>query len=101
MSEPIAEVSRRVGELREELRLLVAGPAPDEVADHRADAEAMIRAINRLRVTDRLILSYRWYEQLSEAEIAVALGCPPGTVKSRLSRAMDRLRREIEREVIR
>lgn len=87
--------------LRVAAQVPVAGPAPDEVAGHRAEAEAMVRAINRLRAADRLILSYRWYEQLTEAEIAVALGCPAGTVKSRLNRAMGRLRREIEREEMR
>lgn len=86
--------------LRVAAQVPVTGPAPEEVAGHRAEAEAMVRAINRLRVADRLILSYRWYEQMTEAEIAVALGCPAGTVKSRLSRAMGRLRREIEREVV-
>ena len=86
--------------LRAAAQVPVAGPAPEEVAGHRHEAEAMVRAINRLRVDDRLILAYRWYEQLSEAEIAAALGCRPGTVKSRLSRAMGRLRREIEREEI-
>ncbi len=76
----------------------VAGPGPEEVVAHRSQSEAMVRAINRLRMEDRLILTYRWYEQLSEAEIAAALGCRPGTVKSRLSRAMGRLRRELEVE---
>ncbi|MCU1501502.1 MAG: Sigma-70, region 4, partial [Ilumatobacteraceae bacterium] len=36
------------------------------------------------------------FEQLSEAEVADVLGCPIGTVKSRLSRAMARLRRRLE-----
>jgi DNA-directed RNA polymerase specialized sigma24 family protein len=34
----------------------------------------------------------RYYEDLSEADIADAMGVPPGTVKSTLSRALDRLR---------
>lgn len=73
------------------------GPLPpDEVAIHQAERAEMIDAINRLKVDDRLILTYRWYEELTEAEIAVALGCRPGTVKSRLHRAMNRLRTELE-----
>jgi DNA-directed RNA polymerase specialized sigma24 family protein len=39
----------------------------------------------------------RYYEDLSEAEIAAALGCRPGTVKSLASRAMSRLSKEISR----
>ena len=38
----------------------------------------------------------RYYEDLSEAEIADLLGCRPGTVKSLLSRALFRLRKELD-----
>jgi RNA polymerase sigma-70 factor (sigma-E family) len=37
----------------------------------------------------------RFYEDLPEAEIALVLGCRPGTVKSLLSRALFRLRKEL------
>ena len=37
------------------------------------------------------------FEQLSEREMADALGCPSGTVKSRLARATQRLRDELAR----
>jgi RNA polymerase sigma factor (sigma-70 family) len=39
----------------------------------------------------------RYYDDLSEAEIAHALGCSPGTVKSQASRALRTLRRELDR----
>lgn len=68
---------------------------PDDAAIQRHDREVVIGAISRLGVDDRLILTYRWYDELSEAEIAEALGCRRGTVKSRLSRAMSRLRAEM------
>ncbi|HLZ48300.1 MAG TPA: sigma-70 family RNA polymerase sigma factor [Candidatus Limnocylindria bacterium] len=58
-------------------------------ADLRA---GLVAAINRLRPDDRLVLAYRFFFDLSESEMADALGVARGTVKSRLSRAMERLR---------
>jgi RNA polymerase sigma-70 factor (ECF subfamily) len=37
--------------------------------------------------------------ELTEAETSLALGVPPGTVKSRLSRALERLRNELDRDL--
>lgn len=54
-------------------------------------------ALARLRDEDRLVISYRYVLDLSEAEMGEALGVARGTVKSRLSRAMARLR-EVIRE---
>jgi RNA polymerase sigma-70 factor (ECF subfamily) len=51
-----------------------------------------LAAINRLREDDRLAIGLRWFADLGEAEMAEVLGIPRGTVKSRLSRAMGRLR---------
>jgi len=51
-----------------------------------------VRALNALRLEDRLVIAHRYLFELSEAETAQALGCPRGTVKSRLSRALGRLR---------
>jgi RNA polymerase sigma-70 factor (ECF subfamily) len=72
--------------------------ADDDAADRLAllaDRRRLVEAINRLRVDDRLVLAYRWYDDMSEAEMAEALGCRRGTVKSRLNRAMARLRAEL------
>ena len=52
----------------------------------------LVASLRRLRDDDRLILAYRLFFDLSEAEMAEALKCPKGTVKSRLSRALGRLR---------
>jgi RNA polymerase sigma-70 factor (ECF subfamily) len=44
---------------------------------------------------DRTVIALRYFAGLSEAETALALEVPAGTVKSRLSRALDRLRAEL------
>jgi RNA polymerase sigma-70 factor (ECF subfamily) len=60
--------------------------------DHRALRDAL----GRLPPRDREVLTFRYLEGLSEAETSVALGCRVGTVKSRTSRALDRLRATID-----
>jgi len=54
--------------------------------------EAVLRAVEALDERDRLVVACRYLAGMSEAETAAALKCRPGTVKSRLSRALDRLR---------
>ena len=69
-----------------------AGPSPEAEAEGREFRSILIQAMQSLREEDRLILAYRLFFDLSEAEMAEALACPRGTVKSRLSRALGRLR---------
>ena len=46
-----------------------------------------------LPARQRAVIVLRYYEDLSEADIATTLGCAPGTVKSQSSAAMKALRR--------
>lgn len=69
--------------------------SPEDAADANETRSAVIASMQRLSADDRLILAYRLFFDLSEAEMAVALDCPKGTVKSRLSRALARLRAEL------
>jgi RNA polymerase sigma factor (sigma-70 family) len=68
-----------------------AEPSPEFSSIARERREGLLRAMGRLGETDREVLGLRYFLDLSEAEMAEAMGVAPGTVKSRLSRAMDRL----------
>ena len=54
--------------------------------------DAVLTALAGLPRRQRAVVVLRYYEDLSEAEIAQTLGCSAGTVKSAASRAMARLR---------
>ncbi len=69
-----------------------AETSPETAVLARERRAALLEAIHRLTDTDREVIAYRYLLELSEAETAAALGIPVGTAKSRLSRAMDRLR---------
>jgi RNA polymerase sigma-70 factor (ECF subfamily) len=58
--------------------------------------DEVVAAVARLRERDRLVIAYRYFLDLSEEEMAAVLDCPRGTVKSRLSRALESLRLELE-----
>lgn len=66
-------------------------PAPEPVFSD-ARAIAVRDALRVLTPRQRAAVVLRYYEDLPEREIAKALGCRPGTVKSLLSRSMPRLR---------
>lgn len=67
-------------------------PSPEAAVLLTERRTELLDAIRRLPEPDREVISYRYLLELSEAETAAALGVPVGTAKSRLSRAMDRLR---------
>jgi DNA-binding CsgD family transcriptional regulator len=63
-------------------------PKTDDVDDR----ELVRQALARLPSRQREVLLLRYYQDLSEAEIAKRLGCAPGTVKSSAARALRALR---------
>jgi RNA polymerase sigma factor (sigma-70 family) len=60
--------------------------------DRLADADEMFAALRRLPERQRTAVVLRYYQDLSEAETAAAMGCSLGTVKSSVSRGLARLR---------
>ena len=69
--------------------------SPEEVAERHERRDVLLAAMRGLSEDDREIIAYRWFLDLSEAEMADVMGVPRGTVKSRLSRAMSRLRTQL------
>ncbi len=69
---------------------------PEAAHAHAERQQSLARAVASLSARDREIIALRYFAELSEAEAAQALGCPPGTVKSRLHRALERLRAVID-----
>ncbi|MEV0723771.1 RNA polymerase sigma factor [Micromonospora purpureochromogenes] len=67
-------------------------------AERRA---TLVRALRLLPVKDREVILCRFLLDLSEEEAATMLGWPRGTVKSRTSRALAKLRALLDREEVR
>ncbi|MFW6640685.1 SigE family RNA polymerase sigma factor [Nocardiopsis algeriensis] len=76
----------------------------DEIPEQRVDdptwrsdlADVVGRAMDRLPERQRTTVRLRFYDDLTEAQIAARLGVTLGTVKSTLSRAADKLRRDAD-----
>jgi RNA polymerase sigma-70 factor (sigma-E family) len=72
------------------------------IADHTRRSElrdGLDRILDRLPPRQRAAVVLRYYEDLTETEIAETLGVSVGTVKSTVSRAMSKLRDEAAREL--
>jgi RNA polymerase sigma-70 factor, ECF subfamily len=74
------------------LHLVPSAEAQAVGADER---RTLIVAINALPPNARVVVMCRYLLELTEVETAQVLGWPTGTVKSRLSRALDRLRADL------
>ena len=91
---------RRAASRREALALRIpedrraggAAPSPEAAVLANERHEVLMAGLARLAEADREVITLRYLLELSEAEAAAALDVPAGTVKSRLSRALERLR---------
>jgi RNA polymerase sigma-70 factor (ECF subfamily) len=71
---------------------------PTAQAMDQWQAEMLWQAVRRLRKADQEIIYLRYFLELPVEETAQALQVAPGTVKSRLARALERLRTTVEQE---
>ena len=75
-----------------------AVPSPEAALLGSEQRGELLAAVEALREEDRRVIACRYFLGLSEEETASALGWRRGTVKSRLSRALRRLRAELKVE---
>jgi RNA polymerase sigma factor (sigma-70 family) len=69
-----------------------AAPSPEAALLGSEQRQRLLETVNALPEDQRVVISLRYFAELSEEETAEALGLPRGTVKSRTSRALERLR---------
>jgi RNA polymerase sigma-70 factor (ECF subfamily) len=89
------KVAKRRGRV---LELDVDAADPNGGLDRAVERRALGRAFDRLAIDDRVLLTLRHLWSLPVSETAVVLGIPEGTVKSRTSSAMERLRAAMDAE---
>jgi RNA polymerase sigma factor (sigma-70 family) len=84
------EARNRRRSARRRVRLSLRAASDTLTAD--VDRVALLDAVNELPADAQAVIACRYLLGLSEQETAMALDVAPGTVKSRTSRALDRLR---------
>lgn len=72
------------------------GPLPDTLPVPGPEEGEELEELFALPPEDRAVIHLHYYEGYSTGEIAQLLGCRPGTVRSRLSRAREKLRKLLE-----
>lgn len=82
---------------RSELQLLPRDETDASDAFHAVDGRLeLLEALARLPARQRAVLVLRYFNDLTEAQVADVLGCSPGTVKSSASRGLARLHEALQ-----
>ncbi len=86
------QFSVRLADVDVETMAADAQPRPETLAIANEQLDELMAALGELRQDDQRVIALRYFLDLSEVEMAGVLLCARGTVKSRLSRALVRLR---------
>lgn len=80
----------------ESVSVVDLGDTPSRVLVRQQDARLLLQALQRIPLDAQTVLELWFWEELTGPEIADVLGIPEPTVRSRLRRAIDRLRAELQ-----
>lgn len=69
---------------------------PESALLDQEEREHLWQAVQQLSPDHRAVIVLRYYEEMIEADMAIALGVSPGTVKSRLNRARQALQQALQ-----
>lgn len=72
---------------------------PEEAVLESEERRLLRWAIGQLDPVHRSVVVLKYFHEFSDTEIASVIGCPPGTVKSRLHRARELLRNAMARQM--
>ena len=94
-----AIINGRASRWRKHRRETLVATLPENSAtpsDDGLDRDELWQLVRALPTRQRAIVVLRYYEDMSEAQIAATLGCSPGTVKSQANKAISKLRNAMQ-----
>lgn len=91
------EGRRAAPEAFQDSRVAELDASPSQLAVDHEEQELLLRALRRIDLDLQIALELFYWEDMQSADLAVVLEIPHGTVRSRLRRAREQLREQVER----
>jgi len=96
-----SELRRSARQDRHHRMTPVEAPAsPSQLAERAAAAQAVRQAVNALPAEQRAVVELAYFQGMTFREVALALGIPEGTAKSRLRLALAKLQYGLDRQLL-
>src|SRR5262245_7812566 len=86
-------VNRNISVWRHHRRERLTDEIPESGHEDRHGDSELWRALQHLPPRQRTVIALRYYEDMTEAQVAAVMCCSIGTVKSQASKALEKLRR--------